>query len=87
MTAPHDPVSDSKGNIWSSGKITKFDPTNNQWTEFTPPTYPANVRRNVAIGKITRREAFEITRRRELSERRHARQGWHGANRVDMWQA
>ena len=35
--------------LWNGGKITKFDPTNNQWTEFTPPTYPANVRRGVGV--------------------------------------
>ncbi len=35
--------------LWNGGKITKFDTSNNQWTEFTPPTYPANVRRGVGV--------------------------------------
>ena len=27
----------------------EFDTSNNQWTEFTPLTYPANVRRGVGV--------------------------------------
>ncbi len=36
----------------AGGKITKFDTSNNQWTEFTPPTYPANVRRGVGVASF-----------------------------------
>src|SRR3954451_1501288 len=50
---PYGMAIDKNDNVWSalwnSGKITKFDPSNNQWTEFTPPTYPANVRRGVGV--------------------------------------
>jgi streptogramin lyase len=50
---PYGMAIDKNDNVWSAlwngGKITKFDPTNNQWTEFTPPTYPANVRRGVGV--------------------------------------
>jgi len=31
--------------LWNGGKLAKFDTTVEQWTEFTPPTYPANLRR------------------------------------------
>ncbi|MBM4197935.1 MAG: hypothetical protein FJ197_12760 [Gammaproteobacteria bacterium] len=50
---PYGMAIDRNDNVWSAlwngGKITKFDPTNGQWTEFTPPTYPANVRRGVGV--------------------------------------
>lgn len=50
---PYGMAIDKNDNVWSAlwngGKITKFDPSNNQWTEFTPPTYPANVRRGVGV--------------------------------------
>ena len=50
---PYGMAIDKNDNVWSAlwngGKITKFDTTNNQWTEFTPPTYPANVRRGVGV--------------------------------------
>lgn len=50
---PYGMAIDQNDNVWSAlwngGKITKFDPSNNQWTEFTPPTYPANVRRGVGV--------------------------------------
>ena len=40
---------DSRDNIWiglwNVGKVAKFDPATEQWTEFTPPTYPGHVRR------------------------------------------
>jgi virginiamycin B lyase len=42
-------VSDRNDNIfmalWDSGNIAKFDTHNNQWTTFTPPTYPSQARR------------------------------------------
>ncbi|MGD9659994.1 MAG: SMP-30/gluconolactonase/LRE family protein [Porticoccaceae bacterium] len=31
--------------LWNGGKLAKFDTNVEQWTEFTPPTYPANLRR------------------------------------------
>ena len=31
--------------LWSGGKIVKFDTSNNSWTEFRTPTYPAHTRR------------------------------------------
>ena len=50
---PYGMAVDKNDNIWSAlwnfGKLTKFDPTTKQWTEFTPPTYPANMRRGVGI--------------------------------------
>jgi len=50
---PYGMAVDRNDNIWSAlwnyGKITKFDPTTKQWTEFTPPTYPANMRRGVGV--------------------------------------
>lgn len=50
---PYGMAIDKNDNVWSAlwngGKITKFDTTNNQWTEFTPPTYPANIRRGVGV--------------------------------------
>jgi streptogramin lyase/mono/diheme cytochrome c family protein len=50
---PYGMAVDRNDNIWSAlwnfGKLTKFDPTTKQWTEFTPPTYPANMRRGVGI--------------------------------------
>jgi virginiamycin B lyase len=50
---PYGMAIDKNDNVWSAlwngGKITKFDPSNGQWTEFTPPTYPANVRRGVGV--------------------------------------
>ena len=35
--------------LWNSGKVAKFDTTTKQWTEFTPPTYPGNLRRGVGV--------------------------------------
>ena len=50
---PYGMAIDRNDNIWSAlwnyGKLTKFDTTTNQWTEFTPPTYPGNMRRGVGI--------------------------------------
>jgi streptogramin lyase len=50
---PYGMAVDRNDNVWSAlwnfGKITKFDPTNKQWTEFTPPTYPGNMRRGVGV--------------------------------------
>jgi streptogramin lyase/mono/diheme cytochrome c family protein len=50
---PYGMAVDKNDNIWSAlwnfGKLTKFDPTTKQWTEFTPPTYPSNMRRGVGI--------------------------------------
>jgi streptogramin lyase len=50
---PYGMAVDRNDNVWSAlwnfGKLTKFDPTTKQWTEFTPPTYPANMRRGVGI--------------------------------------
>jgi streptogramin lyase len=50
---PYGMAVDRNDNIWSAlwsfGKLTKFDPTTKQWTEFTPPTYPANMRRGVGV--------------------------------------
>jgi streptogramin lyase len=31
--------------LWDSGNLAKFDTTVNEWTIFTPPTYPGQVRR------------------------------------------
>ena len=43
---PYGVVADRNDNIWialwSGGKIVKFDTSNNSWTEFTAPTYPAH---------------------------------------------
>ena len=45
---PYGVVADRADNIWialwSGGKIVKFDTSNNSWTEFTAPTYPAHTR-------------------------------------------
>ena len=30
---------------WNGGKLGRFNTTTNTWTEFTPPIYPANLRR------------------------------------------
>jgi virginiamycin B lyase len=42
-------VADRNDNIfmalWNSGHIAKFDPSNEQWTLFTPPTHPGQTRR------------------------------------------
>jgi streptogramin lyase len=50
---PYGMAIDKNDNVWSalwnSGKIVKFDTTTKQWTEFSPPTYPANVRRGVGV--------------------------------------
>jgi streptogramin lyase len=50
---PYGMAIDRNDNIWSAlwnyGKLTKFDTTTKQWTEFTPPTYPGNMRRGVGI--------------------------------------
>jgi streptogramin lyase len=50
---PYGMAVDKNDNIWSAlwnyGKLTKFDPTTKQWTEFTPPTYPGNMRRGVGV--------------------------------------
>ena len=50
---PYGMAVDRNDNIWSAlwnfGKLTKFDPTTKQWTEFTPPTYPGNMRRGVGV--------------------------------------
>jgi streptogramin lyase len=50
---PYGMAIDRNDNVWSAlwngGKIVKFDTTTKQWTEFSPPTYPANVRRGVGV--------------------------------------
>ena len=50
---PYGMAIDKNDNVWSSlwngGKIAKFDTTTRQWTEFSPPTYPANIRRGVGV--------------------------------------
>ena len=50
---PYGMAVDKNDNIWSAlwnyGKLTKFDTTTKQWTEFTPPTYPSNMRRGVGV--------------------------------------
>jgi streptogramin lyase len=50
---PYGMAVDRNDNIWSAlwnyGKLTKFDPVTKQWTEFTPPTYPSNMRRGVGV--------------------------------------
>jgi streptogramin lyase len=50
---PYGMAVDRNDNIWSAlwnyGKLTKFDTTTKQWTEFTPPTYPGNMRRGVGV--------------------------------------
>ena len=50
---PYGMAVDKNDNIWSAlwnyGKLTKFDTTTKQWTEFTPPTYPGNMRRGVGV--------------------------------------
>jgi streptogramin lyase/mono/diheme cytochrome c family protein len=35
--------------LWNSGNLTKLDTTTNQWTEFTPPTHPGNLRRGPGV--------------------------------------
>jgi len=35
--------------LWNSGNLVKLDPETNQWTEFTPPTHPANLRRGPGV--------------------------------------
>src|SRR5207249_3862755 len=35
--------------LWNSGNITKLDTTTNQWTEYTPPTHPGNLRRGPGV--------------------------------------
>jgi streptogramin lyase len=50
---PYGMAIDKNDNVWSAlwnaGKVTKFDTTTGQWTEFTPPTYPGNLRRGVGV--------------------------------------
>ena len=47
--APYGVVADSQDHIiladYGTGNIYRFDPENESWTTFTPPTYPAQVRR------------------------------------------
>ena len=46
---PYGQTIDGNDNVWveewNGGKLGRFDTKVNQWTEFTPPTYPANFRR------------------------------------------
>ncbi len=46
---PYGASTDRNDNVWlaewGAGKIAKFDTTTYQWTEYTPPTHPANFRR------------------------------------------
>lgn len=46
---PYGVVADRNDNIWialwSSGKLAKFDTINEQWTEYTPLTFPGHMRR------------------------------------------
>jgi streptogramin lyase len=50
---PYGMAIDRNDNVWSSlwniGKVAKLDTTTGQWTEFTPPTFPANLRRGVGV--------------------------------------
>jgi virginiamycin B lyase len=50
---PYGMAIDKNDNVWSTlwnaGKVVKLDTTTKQWTEFTPPTYPANLRRGVGV--------------------------------------
>ena len=47
--APYGVVADSQDHIiladYGTGNIYRFDPENESWTTFTPPTYPSQVRR------------------------------------------
>ena len=47
--APYGVVADSQDHIiladYGTGNLYRFDPENESWTTFTPPTYPAQVRR------------------------------------------
>ena len=53
---PYGMAVDKNDNVWSSlwnnGKVVKFDTTTEQWTEFAPPTYPANIRRGVGVDSM-----------------------------------
>lgn len=46
---PYGVIADRNDNIWmalwNSGKLAKFDSTNEQWTEFAPLTFPSHIRR------------------------------------------
>jgi streptogramin lyase len=46
---PYGVIADRNDNIWialwNSGKLAKFDTTNEQWTEFAPLTFPGHIRR------------------------------------------
>jgi streptogramin lyase len=46
---PYGQTIDPSDNVWVSqwngGKLGRFNPTNLSWTEFAPPSYPANFRR------------------------------------------
>ena len=50
---PYGAAIDAKDNVWvalwNGGKLGKFDTSVEQWTEFTPPTQPANFRRGPAV--------------------------------------
>ena len=50
---PYGAAIDANDNVWvaewNGGKLGKFDTTVNQWTEFTPPTQPANFRRGPSV--------------------------------------
>jgi streptogramin lyase/mono/diheme cytochrome c family protein len=35
--------------LWNSGNLVKLDTATNQWTEFTPPTHPGNLRRGPGV--------------------------------------
>jgi streptogramin lyase len=49
---PYGIVTDTKDNLWIAefhgGRVTKFDPNTKSFTDFTPPTYPALIRRLIA---------------------------------------
>jgi streptogramin lyase len=50
---PYGQAIDSRDNVWitlwNGGKLAKFDTSVNQWSEYTPPSYPGNMRRGVGV--------------------------------------
>jgi streptogramin lyase/mono/diheme cytochrome c family protein len=52
-STPYGAAIDGHDNVWAAlwnfGKLARFDTSVNQWTEFTPPTQPANMRRGPGV--------------------------------------
>jgi streptogramin lyase len=50
---PYGQAMDRNDNVWAAewngGKLAKFDTQTKQFTEYTPPTYPSNMRRGVGV--------------------------------------